>query len=216
MNAGLEMIIIAAIWFTQILLGILSLWRSRHLDRKFAYPLASKTSVVNLLEKYSRIYGAINVKVNAVIKQPALLRPEILWINRAAAYNEDLYSTFFTTFQLALLNLSNHWFQAVLPWQMLAYMAQIGLAILALAKSQDYLILVVLVSAGLLIVSWALYFYAAFISATALDMASDLLDLDEIEVTRAKRLAGLFQTDIFKYAIYPVVWLVKFILPARS
>jgi hypothetical protein len=213
MNSGLEIIIIAALWITQIALGVLSLWRSRKLHRKFAYALASRTSVVDLLEKFSRVYGPINVKVNAAIKQPAILRPDILWVNREVAYNSDLYSTFYTSFQLAMLNLNSRWFQMLLPWQVLAYFGQIIVAVLVFTVSQAYLPVLLGIAAGLFVVSLFLYFYSAYISETAVEIAADLLDLDKVEIKRAQLLASLFQADIFKYSIYPIIWVIRFIIP---
>jgi hypothetical protein len=210
---GLTHIIFLAVFATQVAIAAIAVWELYRLPRKFAQPLGSKVTIVELLQKYSRIFESISIRVDAEIRQPAKAYADVLLVNKRQVYGAHLYPSVYTLYQLLLMWPKYRKTLNVFQIQIVLVIAEVALFIAGLYFGEGFILIALLLGIILLIVS---FIYQSFLSTLwkeVQDVAIDLLDLDKVEQARVKQLIRQMPAQAFVYAVEPMIWVIRFILP---
>lgn len=215
MEQTLGIIIFIAIWIVQVFTGIIVEWRSRNLYRRFALKISDTSTLIDLLEKYMRIYEPLNVRVGARIWQPSLFKGELLFINDRFAHRSNLYILLHTILQAAMAREENKFLRNIHVWQVVAYTLQVALFVLAIVNDPLWLIPAIIVGVVLIVSSVFFYIVYGEMLIEVLDMAYILIDLSEHERKLSLALVNLWKEEMFKYGFVPARMLFRFIVPKR-
>lgn len=201
----------------QILIGLYSLIIRSDLVKKFNYPLGSMVTPAEALEKYSKIIEHVSLRVNAEIELPAYAIDQIVLVNKSKVYQTDLFSNFFTLFQVQLSkrkNLLTRDFGILLNF---LFFIEIFLILLSLFLFESepliFPIMSITTSLVLIFLSLVYFFSLETILKKTLDVSKDLLDLDKVEFARAEVLANQLRFEAFEYPVKFFRGLISFILP---
>jgi hypothetical protein len=208
-------IVVMFLLVVQTILAISSWWDRVRLERKFAFPLGSQTSTADMLELYSRIFGPVNIKVNAAIKGISSANGNLLLINRHQVYRSDLFSTCYTLWVLHLLKEENQHLRRYHNWQLGGFSVEIILVALGFYYPQlGWLLAVAAVLILALLLSSYIYQYRLRqMKQEYLYVAMDLLSLDKLETMRAESLGNRLSTHPFSYPVGMVHLVVRFFNP---
>ncbi|MCA9379289.1 hypothetical protein KC640_02575 [Candidatus Dojkabacteria bacterium] len=216
MAATLGIIIFCAIWIAQLVMAIASEWRGRNLPRRFGAALLDGNAIADVLEKYSRFYEPINIRVNSQIWQPAVISGDTLHINRRLVRKNDLYLTLYTILQLHLLKEENRYFRNYHILQFVLFVLESVMFILALQVDVLWLLPAVIAAVVLLSSSIVMYILLGELVIDVLDTAYVLLDMTNLERAMALDLARLWREGSFRYAFSPVKVVLGFFVPRRT
>lgn len=196
----------------QILLALVVILDRRGVHNR-DFPISSMRTVADTIETYSRVHGSINVKVNPQIPTPAMLIQDTVLISRNHAYQTTLYPNFLALYMIQRTSIqSQQWFQleSILPWVFLGEIIIGGVGILAFP---ELLWAAITVALMLIIATVAIERHLHSIRERTLEIAQDLLDLDNVEFARAAKLVRKLGGD---GALYPIVLVnrtISFISP---
>lgn len=185
--------------------------KTTNLDDRFSYSLSSKVSLAELLQKYSRIYGSLDIKVNANITGPVLYEHGLLYINKNYVYKPNLYVGV-----IALLEIEkgrrkrNYWYSILMATLMILIL--IG-SVLGILYSYWILGIVDICILLLLFLSFLSYKRKVWEYSEILDIARDLLELNNEESSLATKLLLLLAEREYIFAPNMVVRLLRFFLP---
>jgi len=210
---GLSHIIFFAVITAQVALAVIAAWELYGLPRKYSQPLGSKVTIVELLQKYSRIFESISIRVDAQIRQPARISADVLLVNKREVYGALLYPGVYTLYQLLLMWPRHRMALRIYRVQLLIIIVEAALFILGLYFGEILVVVALLIGIVLLIVSFVYQAFLFSIWEEVKDVAIDLLELDKVEQARIKQLVRRMPSQAFIYAVEPVIWIIRFILP---
>lgn len=187
------------------------------IEEKYDYPLGSMLSSSEVLENYVKIYRKVNIKVHQSIPLPAFADEEFVVINRDKIYDSNLFSNFFTIFQLVLSKKENVFARKIFIIQNVLFFTQFILFALGITLQYEWTnlliiaaIVVVLANIFLSIVGFIVY---QEVLKEAADVATDLLELDEVEQARAESLQNDLAFVVYEYPFEFVKNLFVFFIP---
>jgi len=185
--------------------------KTSNLDNRFSYSLSSKVTLAELLQKYSRIYGSLDIKVNANIAGPVLYEHGLLYINKRYVYKPNLYVGV-----IALLEIEkgrkkkSYWYSILMAFLMIFII--IG-SVVGIAHSYWVLGAVDVCILLILFLSFLSYKRRVGEYGEILDLSKDLLELNNEESDLAIKLLLLLAEKEYVYAPSMVVRLLRFFLP---
>ncbi len=190
----------------------------RHkLDRKYDHPLSDLIDASKALENYVKIYRKVNIKVHVKIPFPAFAREEYVLINRDKIYNIDLYTNFFTLYQLELSRKEHRFARKLYLIQNLIFLSQLIFFALGLILQYDFSSILLIIAIGIqlfsILFSFIGFIMYEFILGDTLEVASDLLNLDEVEIARAESLKNDLKFHVFEYPFEFIRRVFVFFLP---
>jgi hypothetical protein len=201
----------------QILLGVYSLIIRADIIKKFNHPLGSMVTPAEALEKYSKIIQKISVRVNAEIELPAYAGNEIILVNKSKVYQTDLFSNFFTLFQVELSKKKQSIIRDFGLIINFIFIVQLVSIIFSFIFINNQLVFIPIISIGssiiLFFLSIVFFFSLETVLKKALFVSKDLLDLDPVEYARAEALSGLLRFEAFEYPIRLLRNLIGFVIP---
>jgi hypothetical protein len=208
-------IVLLVLIFTQVFLTILSLIYSRQLKSRFSLMLSSGMSNARMLEIYSRVFNPLNIRVNAVIKAVSQAKDDLVMINNKHVHSRDLFTTCYTLWQIGLAKSEFQFLQYFHRWQASAFLVQTILTILAFISMQLELLLVPAILIAFILIGSSFYYQQKFdlLKRAYLIEAHDLLDLDKLELLRARSLGDNLGARVFTYPSVPIIWVLRFISP---
>lgn len=211
-------LIFVLLFICQIVLGTFSLSYKAKLPQKYSFILGDLSEPVSTLEKYMKIYRKVNLKVNAAIKEPAKAQNEFLLLNKNAMYTPNLYVNFFIIFQLELTKVTNRFAREARKYQIIIFTLQIILFFVAIALGDSiYGQVIASISLALLIIGIVLSMFIMillqYISEESIEIAKDLLNLDNVEIARTESLANDIKYRVFEYPFDSFRLLIQFLLP---
>lgn len=216
----IEILVFIIILIIQISLASYALLASHKIDQKYRYPLGSQVESAVALENYVKIYREVNVRVNADIEIPAYAFEEHIYINRDKMYDFDLFTNFFTIFQLELSRKEHNFARKLNIFQNILFILSFIIFFIGAATlSQDATIssysfrFAIGLQTFLIFISFLGFSTYNTILKKSLAVASDLLDLDEVEYARADRLKDDLKLHVFEYPLVVFGRLVRFFLP---
>jgi hypothetical protein len=216
LSISIGFVIFGALAMVQLILATIAWWERRHSHLRMDFPLSSQTSVVDLLEKYSRIHGPLDVKVNVAIDRPASLdKHGTLLINRSHVYRTSSYPTFYTLYQIMLGREQQRELRLLRLATIFIFSLQIITCALAIWVLDVFIWASVIFALVALLLSIYWEHQHQQVLKQSVELAIDLLDLDEVEQIRMVGLAESFKGEGFKYIHYPVTTVIKFLLPRR-
>ncbi len=209
-------IVFFAVLVSQLFIATIASWNLRGLSRKFSQPLGSKVTIVELLQKYSRMYAAVNIKVDADVPGPAGVEADALLLNRKIVYSSGLYHNVFVLFQMLLLLPAYTLLRKTRRVQAGLFLLEILIYVAHVYVYEPLGVVAAFVGFGLLATSFVYQSYLGDILNEVYELSVDLLELDDVESLRAQVLIKEMQAQAFTYAVEPLIWLVKFVFPIRS
>lgn len=189
----------------QIIVGVASNLHKRKLVKKYAYALSDLPDAAETLQKYIKIHRKVDIKVNAQISEPALGLKDIILVRRNDMYKQDLYTNFFLLAQLELTKKMYRFLREMYIVQNLLFSVGIILFLLGVILEVEFnsLLLtfaIILHSITLSITTIGFLSYD-FMLDEVLDIATDLLNLTDLEIARAEQLAQDYKYRVFDYPI---------------
>jgi hypothetical protein len=187
----------------------------KQLPERFSHILGELIEPAVVLENYMKIYRKLNLRVNAQISEPVLAEREFLLVNRESMYNPDLFTNFYTIFQLELTKSANTFARTrIFIFQNLLFFIQVIVFILATIYSSE---VIMAISIGTALFSFSLAFLGFILYGKILDttfeIALDLLNLDDVEQARAEGLKNDLRYKVFEYP-FDIIWkIIQFFKP---
>lgn len=202
-------IVLVALILTQVILALLHARYNQQYAQKHDFPLISRTTTVELLEKFSRIYEPIDIKVNAAISTPALYQGGVLRINKEWVYEHRAFATLNTLVELVKMQHGWEW-QQLQMWQKLLLVLQVSLLIAGINQPVVVVVSLLLVLTQL---SLSIYFAAKMedIIKQAIEIGRDLLDLNVVELEQAPRVLRHLLSDPYTYPVQLVQDVIYFL-----
>lgn len=204
----------------QFIIALYALLVKHDIHKRYAHPLGEQIEAAKALENYVKIYRKVNLRVNAVIDTPAWAMEEFILINKSRIYSTDLFTNFFTLFQLELSRKQNNFARKVKFFQALFFAIQTILFVAGLFfvnKNNETAEILIYLSLGTLMFNILLSFIAfasrTFILQDSMAIATDLLNLDEVENARAESLKNDLKFEVFEYPISLLKNIVLFFIP---
>lgn len=203
----------------QIMLALYSKIVHFNIDKKYRYSLVSNIEPAQTLEKYAKIYQPINLRVNAHIQQPAQAEDEYVLINRNKMYIPDLFTNFYTLFQVELAKKQHAFVRNIHTPLFILFTLQICTIIVALLPQstlQEYFLYAAFFfQFCVILVSFFAMIRMRMLLETTLTVATDLLDLFQEEYDWAEQLRDDLQYKVFEYPFEFVKKFVLFFVPSR-
>lgn len=202
---------------SQLSLGIASWVNKGKLFKKYSFVLGSMTHPAKTLENYVKIYRKVNLRVNSAINQPAFALNNFLLVKRDLMYSPDLYSNFFTIFQLEMTKNSNRFVRNLYKYQSFLFAAELLLFSLGISLEVEWAVFLVYAAIAVQLTLYLITFWAKYLLAEILNevlfVSKDLLDLDEVEAARAESLKQDMEYSLFDYPIDFLWRIVMFFKP---
>jgi len=201
----------------QIAVSIYAFIVKNDIEKRFDFPLSSMVEASETLENYVKIYRKLNLKVDAKVKMPAVALSEFVLINKDLIYRTDLFTNFFTLFQLELTRKEYEFSRSIHVFQNILFFLQLiffGLYFAVTAEFNEFFIYAsVVVQILLTIITLFGFFKLEQILNRSLSIAIDLMDLDDVEYARAEALKDDLKYNVFEYPIDFVLRLLRFFVP---
>lgn len=201
----------------QFLLAIYALLVRKGIEKRFSHPLAEQIEAATALEQYSKIYRTVNLTVDAKINLPAYALDEFLLVNKNHMYHFDLFTTFYTLYQLELTKTEHKFARTLFIFQNILFFLQLsifGLGLILQYSWAEYVLITALViqifSFMLGIIGFVLFEY---VLSDTLDIARDILRLDEIEIYRAESLKNDLKYHVYEYPVDFILRIFRFLIP---
>ena len=192
----------------QVIMAILNISNRKRHALRLNFVLSSRTSTVDMLQKYSRIFDPLDIKVNADITDPAKFKDGMLHINRDWVYEHHAYPNLLALLEIVQAEQGN-FVSWVVKLQQILFIAELGL-LYGLFVNEWFAVLalpVAMVVLGLGV--YAEVKIGQHIDKT-IDIATDLLDLDEFEVEWSQKLLAVYQNQAHTYPVDLVVSIYRF------
>jgi hypothetical protein len=187
----------------------------KQLPERFSHILGELTEPANVLENYMKIYRKLSLRVNAQINEPVLAEREFLLVNRESMYNPDLFTNFYTIFQLELTKSANTFARSrIFIFQNLLFFTQIVVFIFSIIYQSEVLMAVAIGAAlfSFLLAILGFIIYGQILDST-FEISLDLLNLDDVEQARAEALKNDLRYRVFEYP-FDIIWkIVQFFKP---
>ncbi len=176
----------------------------RHkIDQRYSYPLGEMIDASKALENYVKIYRKVNLKVHANVPFPAYAQEEFVLINRNKIYNIDLFTNFFTLYQLELSKKEHNLARKLYIFQNFVFLMQIFLFILGLVLQYEwsYILIVAAIAVQVFSIMFSIigFIIYDFVLTDTLEISKDLLNLDEVEIARAESLKNDLKFHVYEY-----------------
>ncbi len=213
----LAIIIFLLILFTQLSTGIVSWLNRNKMAKKYAFILSELIEPAKTLENYIKIYRKVNLRVNGAIDEPAYAEKDFLILKRERMYSPDLYSNFYTIFQLELTKVSNNFIRNIYKYQNLLFFLEILLFIIGVIISPSigiyFIYFALFIQVILLILTFLGFMMVEGVLNESHLIAQDLLNLDDVEIARALSLQSELKFKVFEYP-FEIVWRIwQFVKP---
>lgn len=208
-----QSLIFVAILVVQLILAGITLNDRRQLHRQHNFPLSSQTNMVELLQKYSAIHEALNLKVNANISGPVERRGDTLWINRAHVYRAEAYPTLLAIYQIRSSNDHRQFLKLGKLVLGLMFVAEISLAALGTLVNPVFMWAAIITAVISLIISMYVEYQIKQLLEETLEIGTDLLDLDKVEQVKAIELLQRLRGDGFIMSYWPIRTTFRFLWP---
>lgn len=208
-------LIFLAIQFVFAFYGLLV----RHkIEHRYNYPLGEQIEAAAVLEAYSRLHRKVDLRVDAGINLPAYAEHEFLLVNKDKMYQFDLFTTFYTIYQLELSRKKNSFQRNLYKFQNILFGLHILVFLIGIILQQyswaEYImyaaIAIQLFSILFSIIGFLLYEY---ILKDAFAIAFDMLNFDEVEYIRAEKLRDELKYHVFEYPIDVASRFIGFFIP---
>lgn len=190
---------------------------NRKLEKKYDHPLSDMVDASTALENYVKIYRSVGIRVHEEIPFPALASEEFVIINRDRIYSTDLYTNFFTIFQLELSKKVNNFSRKLHLYQNLLFFLQLLFFVLGLTLQVEWNYILILLAIGTQVITTGFSLIGVslfdFILKDSLEISKDLLNLDEVEVARAEGLKNDIKVHVFEYPIEFFKNVIGFFIP---
>jgi hypothetical protein len=211
---GSIVIAFIVLFFAQLLIGIAAYFHNKAIPGKFLYTLTHLNDPASTLESYIKIYRKIGIKVNAQIDQPALAKEDFILIKRDTVYDKDLYTNFYVLLQLELTKKTYNFLRLIKPYQNILFYLSLIIFIFGLSwqtELKNYLIILAF-TLEIIILIITLLAYELFLIALneSFEVSKDLLNLDELEQVRTKKLINALKYQVFEYPIDIPLKLIHF------
>lgn len=212
-----EYFIFTTLLFAQIIIGVFA-WRHRmKLPRRYSHYLSEMITPAVALENYSKIYRSIGLKVNAHIHDPAYALTDFVLISKRHMYVPDLFTNYFTIFQLELSKKEHEHLRALNSYQNILFTLQNVLLVVSLVltdiPARIAILAAISIQVILIILSFLGYLTFNFILDEVHEIAKDLLNLDEVETARAESLKSELSYRVFEYPFETLWRLYQFFKP---
>ncbi|MCA9381606.1 hypothetical protein KC678_05040 [Candidatus Dojkabacteria bacterium] len=175
------------------------------------------TSSSEVLENYVKIYRQVNIKVHSAMPIPAFAQEEFVIINRDKIYDSTLYTNFFTLFQLELSKKENGFARRIFLFQNFLFFLQLALFVISLIIqfSWTYWLLIVAIAIQIINIVISIFGFISYqeILEETGQVATDLLDLDEVEQARAEGLQNDLNYTVYEYPFEFFKRLFSFVIP---
>jgi hypothetical protein len=201
----------------QFLLAFASILAHRNIEKKYNFILSEGYAAATALEYYVRIFGEIDVNVDAPITETAVAEEGYILLNKKKMYDTDLYTNLYLLFQLELTNKKYNFLRNLYVWHNVLFFLQIITLITFFFIPEDfqfYLAVATLTiqSINILLSIWSVDMYTKILDEAQIK-AADLFNFDNIDDARAEQLANELRYRAFDYPL-DVVWkFVRFLLP---
>ena len=188
------------------------------MDVKYNIPLGSQSEAAVTLENYVKIFRQLGVRVHADINVPAYAFEEHVYVNRDQMYNFDLFTNFFVLFQLELSKKEHNFARKMNIFQNFLFFSSILVVVMGviLGESNQGLYLTYMgIGMQFFLFIFTVMGYTVYnkILNNSLDIASDLLDLDDVEYAQADQLKEDLMIHVFEYPLLILARVIKFVLP---
>lgn len=207
---GIEVIILLTFLTTQLLLAAFAAGRKLGVSQRFLDPLGSQTTLAELLEKFSRIYGTFNVSVNALRKRIVDFSGDTLLVNRELVHQVNLYYLLVGVWYLAGVHGLWRRFQNYKRLQVAMFVLELILAGLGLLNVL-FFTAAAIVAIFLVVVSFAVEAAYETWFERVEDIATDLLELDAYEQKRMQSLLSYWRGNGFIYVFVPLFAFLRFL-----
>lgn len=205
-------VIAAIILLMQLILAVLMQLELKKYGDKYNFYHSSQMTMVDLLERFSRDYGKINLKVNRRVPDVAMWIGDTLAVDNKAVYRKDALAGILVVREL-LGGLLGHfenvnWLLAV---QRFVFLIELVAIVVALTW-QTTIGGIVAVCAGLfcIVLNVLVERQQANFLDVVLRRTSELLDWDNVEQAKGEKLIHQFEGEGYWYVSFPIVWLVRF------
>jgi hypothetical protein len=216
---SIEAIIFLTILAIQFLLAVYAKVVRHRIDEKYNYPLSEEIEAATVLEQYSAIYRTVNIRVHAKIPIPAFAHNEFLLVNRDRIYDTDLFTNFFTVYQLELTRREHNMARRLHIGQNILFFLQLAFFIVGLAIQYDWAYILIFISVGiqvfLITFGFIGFFMYQLILNDAYQVALNLLQLDDVEQARAEQLKNDLAFQVLEYPLDFIVRVFLFLIPGK-
>ena len=212
----LQVLVFIIVLIIQFVLALFSKIARYKLEKKYNHPLSNMVEASAALENYVKIYRRVNIKVHAKIPFPAFAKEEFIIINRDRIYKNDLFTNFYTLYQLELSRKENNLARKLYTFQNFIFFLQLLFFILgSLQFDVSYIFLVISIGIQLFAIFFSIigFIIYEFILGDALEVSKDLLGLDEVEIARTESLKNDLKLHVFEYPFEFLRRLFSFISP---
>lgn len=210
-------VIFVIILILQFALAVFAQITQHNLHKKYNKPLGEMVEAAKVLELYNRIYRKTNIRVNAEIRLPAIALEEFVLVNRSKMYNFDLYTNFFTIFQLELARKEYGFVRRLEIFQNIIFFLQLVFFIVGISGLTNIGMNLLLIGIGIQILSILIsligYYALERILGDTLEISQDLLNLDEVETGYAINLKNDLKNEPLTYPFNLFVNIARFFLP---
>lgn len=205
-------VIAAIILLMQLILAVLMRLELKKYSDKYNFYHSSQMSMVDLLERFSRDYGRINLKVNRRVPDVAAWMGDTLAVDNKAVYRKDALAGILVM-RAALGGLLGHFENVnwMLGIQRAVFILELVAFIWALI-GQTVVGGIISICAGLfcIVLNMLIERQQANFLDVVLRRASELLDWDNVEQAKGEKLIHQFEGEGYWYVSFPFIWIVRF------
>jgi hypothetical protein len=211
-------VIIINLFLIQLVSNLYAKLTSRKIERRYAYTLDNTIEAAEVVENYIKIFRQVNLSVNANIMPPAFAYDtDYVLLNRIKMYESDLYTNFYTIYQLELTKDKFNFARRIYVVQNILFFFQIVSFILGIVLQDSlndiFLILSLIFTVANILVSIFGYFIYNSVLNSSLEIAKDLLNLEELEIVRTENLKNELRLVVFEYPIEFLKRVFLFFIP---
>jgi len=143
-----------------------------------------------------------------------LAEMDLLLVSRETVYRSDLYSNFFAVYQMLLTKLENRQIQKFEERQVLGFVIELLVFALGFVTGISIIVWIAFLFGVVLVLSGFWFERSVnMVMEEAVEIARDLLELDDVEVGRAMNLGKDIGIHMHKYPFLPVMRAFQFISP---
>ncbi len=203
--------------FIQLTIALYAWSLKPSIVRKYKNIISSQLDPSLVLEKYSKKFKNITIRVNNALDDVAFSEKGYVMFRQKSLYKKDLYTNFMSLYYLYLsqnryyrLSKINYLPNLLFPLQIITLIA--GL-VTTFELINPFIILTFVIQIFLLLLSLVnFYTLNSFLNKLHKD-ATKILELDDLEEERAKSLKSDLSYRVFEYP-YEIIWrVIQFIKP---
>jgi hypothetical protein len=197
----------------QVILALLHSRFNFEKAKRSDFRLNSRTTIVDLLQKFSRIHLEVDTRVNASIALPAKYTQGLLLLSKAHVYSDRALPSLQTLAELVKYKHDWDW-DYVQMWHKALLIVQLAALPFAWGQTIGLLGCIVLACAQILLSMYISNRYQRIVTIT-LDLAWDLLDLKEWEENHVHKLLEHLPAAAYTYPLDLIGDVINFLVGFR-